>query len=258
MNFSSFIFPLILTAFSLYVLISKKESQNAFILGANEGIKSAFSLIPTLVLLLTAVSMFTASGAADLLSMLLSPVLSKVGKSNVAYSLLLQTEDPSWLYSVHQGATTVWERWTSYTHERGFGDVNMNSFNHYSFGAVMEWMYSYMAGIRSLGYAFNNVMFAPKPDMRSDGEMPVAQERIDWVKATYKSRHGLISSAWKREGDGFTYECETPVGAEFHLPLDDGKKSFTINGVEKQVSDFMAVDGCAVINLDCGKYNIKY
>ena len=189
---------------------------------------------------------------------ILCPVLSKVGKSNVAYSLLLQTEDPSWLYSVHQGATTVWERWNSYTHERGFGDVNMNSFNHYSFGAVMEWMYSYMAGIRSLGYAFNNVMFAPKPDMRSDGEMPAAQERIDWVKATYKSRHGLISSAWKREGDGFTYECETPVGAEFHLPLDDGKKSFTINGVEKQVSDFMAVDGCAVINLECGKYNIKY
>lgn len=62
----------------------------------------------------------------------------------MAYSLLLQTECPSWLYSVRQGATTIWERWNSYTLATGFGDVGMNSFNHYAYGCVGEWMYRYM------------------------------------------------------------------------------------------------------------------
>ena len=89
MNISSLIFPLILSAFSVYVLISKKDSQSAFILGANEGLRSAFSLIPTLVLLLTAVSMFTASGASEMLSNLLSPILSKGGVPSELAPLLI-------------------------------------------------------------------------------------------------------------------------------------------------------------------------
>lgn len=189
---------------------------------------------------------------------LICTTLSNVGKSNLAYSLLLQTEDPSWLYSVHQGATTVWERWNSYTHERGFGDVNMNSFNHYSFGAVMEWMYRYMVGIQSLGFAFDRVMFTPKPDMRLDSEIPAGQERITYAKGSYMSKNGPIVSLWRREDDGFTYECEAPVKAEFYLPICEAKDTFIINGIEKQIFDFKTVDGCAVIDLDCGKYSIKY
>ena len=68
----------------------------------------------------------------------LNQTLSKVGLHDTAYSLLMQYEDPSWLYSLRQGATTVWERWNSYTVEKGFGDVTMNSFNHYAYGAVAE------------------------------------------------------------------------------------------------------------------------
>lgn len=80
----------------------------------------------------------------------ISKALSDNGCSEAAYKLLQQTNYPSWLYSVEQGATTIWERLNSYTHEDGFGGNNrMNSFNHYSFGAVGAWMYNYSLGIRT-------------------------------------------------------------------------------------------------------------
>ena len=189
---------------------------------------------------------------------ILCTTLSKVGKTNIAYSLLLQTEDPSWLYSVHQGATTVWERWNSYTHEKGFGDVNMNSFNHYSFGAVMEWMYRYMVGIQSLGFAFEQVMFTPKPDMRADDELPTGQERITWAKGSYESKNGTIKSEWKREGDGFVFNCETPVSGEVHLPIIEGKNTVIVNGKQIPVDSLEIMDGCAVIKIESGKYTIEY
>ena len=189
---------------------------------------------------------------------ILCTTLSKVGKTNIAYSLLLQTKDPSWLYSVHQGATTVWERWNSYTHERGFGDVNMNSFNHYSFGAVMEWMYRYMVGIQSLGFAFEQVMFTPKPDMRADNEIPAGQERIIFAKGSYESKNGTIKSEWRREGNGFVFICETPVSGEFHLPIIDGKGTVTVNGDQIAVDSLEIIENCAVIKLESGKYTIAY
>ena len=70
----------------------------------------------------------------------LCPILTQEGYNDVAYKLLGQETYPSWLYSIKQGATTIWERWNSYTKEDGFGPVSMNSFNHYSFGSIAEWM----------------------------------------------------------------------------------------------------------------------
>ena len=78
---------------------------------------------------------------------ILNQTLTEVGLNNEAYTLLLQRNDPSWLYSIDQGATTIWERWNSYTVANGYGPVSMNSFNHYAYGIVAEWMYRYMAGI---------------------------------------------------------------------------------------------------------------
>ena len=72
------------------------------------------------------------------------PVLTDIGAADVAYDLLLQDAMPSWLYSVKNGATTIWERWNSYSIENSFGDSSMNSFNHYSYGACLEWMYKYL------------------------------------------------------------------------------------------------------------------
>jgi alpha-L-rhamnosidase len=189
---------------------------------------------------------------------ILCTTLSYVGKSNVAYSLLLQTEDPSWLYSVHQGATTVWERWNSYTIEKGFGDVDMNSFNHYSFGAVMEWMYSYMVGIRSFGFAFDSVLFTPKPDMRAEDEIPEGQERITWAKGSYNSKNGLITSEWRLEDGVYKYYFETPVKGEIFLPIVENKTEFLLNGEKNNVNAFRITDGCAVIHIEKGKYSIEY
>ena len=78
------------------------------------------------------------------------PVLSACGLNEYAYTLLLQKECPSWLFEVSMGATTVWERWNSMRADHSFGPVSMNSFNHYAFGSVAQWLYEYVAGIRPL------------------------------------------------------------------------------------------------------------
>lgn len=190
---------------------------------------------------------------------ILSKTLSEFGKNNVAYSLLLQTEDPSWLYSVHQGATTIWERWNSYTHEKGFGDVNMNSFNHYSFGAVEEWMYRFMAGIEvdTAAPAFEHLILQPKPDSRAGSELPQGQERITWVKAKYKSVKGLITSEWSFTDGVFKYSAQTPVNTTLHLPLVTDSKEFLMNGEKFNISDFKTANGCAIIELAPGVYSFE-
>ena len=77
---------------------------------------------------------------------ILLDVLSGNGAHELAVTLLLQRKEPSWLYSIDQGATTIWERWNSYTKEKGFGPVAMNSFDHYAYGAVLGWMYASLSG----------------------------------------------------------------------------------------------------------------
>ena len=134
----------------------------------------------------------------------LMDVLTECGAADVAYTLLLQHRHPSWLYSVDQGATTVWERWNSYTKAYGFGPVGMNSFNHYAYGAVLAWMYRSVAGIAadSSEPGFKKIVMSPKPD-----------RRLGWVKAQYKSAAGLVTSAWRYEGDEWLWEFTVPEGA---------------------------------------------
>ena len=137
-------------------------------------------------------------------------VLVECGAVDVAYTLLLQHKNPSWLYSVDQGATTVWERWNSYTKKDGFGPVGMNSFNHYAYGAVLAWMYRTVAGIAtdSSKPGFRRIVMAPKPD-----------RRLGWAKAEYKSVAGLIKSAWRYEGNEWIWEFSVPKGATASVTL---------------------------------------
>lgn len=131
--------------------------------------------------------------------------LSDFGHSDIAYSLLLRTEYPSWLYPVTKGATTTWEHWDGIMENGDFWSENMNSFNHYLYGAVVDWIYTVAAGIRTVeeypGYA--KVKIAPIPD-----------ERLDWLTVSFESRYGQIRSAWKKDGTCWCYEIETPVEAE--------------------------------------------
>ena len=94
--------------------------------------------------------------------------------------------------------------------------------------------------------------------MRSDSELPAGQERITWVKGSYRSRYGLIVSEWKRIESGFLFECETPVSAKFYLPILPDKNNFTLNGKQMNTAEFNIIDGCYVIDLESGKHAIEY
>lgn len=128
--------------------------------------------------------------------------LSKYGYRDIAYGLLLREEYPSWLYSVNKGATTIWEHWDGIMEDGSFWSTEMNSFNHYAYGAVADWIYEEAAGINPVEAApgFAKVRIEPKPD-----------KRIDWLEATIDTRQGLVRSCWKFEGDKIKYEIDTPV-----------------------------------------------
>lgn len=150
---------------------------------------------------------------------ILNQTLSEIGESDMAYNLLLQRDNPSWLYSIDQGATTIWERWNSYTIKDGFGDASMNSFNHYAYGAVVEWMYAYMTGIKTEEAGFRNIIIEPQPDFRKI--LPKGQEHITEVTAQYASINGLIKSHWKIRGKNIEYKISIPANttAKFIVPI---------------------------------------
>ena len=136
--------------------------------------------------------------------------LTELGEAEHAYSLLLSHGFPSWLYSVDQGATTVWERWNSYTKKDGFGPVDMNSFNHYAYGSVLAWMFRHAAGIASdpATPGFRKLHLAPKPD-----------RRLGFMKASYRSAAGLIRSEWHYEGEEWIWSFTVPEGATADVVL---------------------------------------
>ena len=188
---------------------------------------------------------------------ILNEVLAEFGENNLAYSLLLQTENPSWLYSIYQGATTIWERWNSYTKATGFGNVAMNSFNHYAYGAIQEWMYRHIAGIETTEAApgFAHPILQPKPDTRTPAEIPEGQELIKWAKTSFESVNGLIVSNWDTT-DGFVYECTVPVATTLRLPILTAAETYTVNGVEKKFADGKVCSRChcLVVELEPGSY----
>ena len=141
---------------------------------------------------------------------ILMATLTENGMVDIAYTLLFQRKNPSWLYSVDNGATTIWERWNSYTIESGMGPSGMNSFNHYAYGAVCEWIWETAAGIASdpANPGFKHIIMKPVPD-----------KRLGSVDAEFNSAAGLIKSAWKYEGDKWIWEFTIPEGANASVTL---------------------------------------
>jgi alpha-L-rhamnosidase len=144
---------------------------------------------------------------------LLMPVLSKVGRNDVAYRILLQETYPGWLYSIRQGATTMWERWNSYTHTDGFGPVGMNSFNHYAYGAVGEWLYAVIAGIDAGAPGFKKILIQPQPG-----------GGLTWAKGRLDSPYGVIATEWKLDGDNFTLAATIPANTTATVLLPNGER----------------------------------
>jgi alpha-L-rhamnosidase len=177
-------------------------------------------------------------------------VLSQNGRSDIAYALLKQTTWPSWLYSVTQGATTIWERWDGWTHDKGFQDPSMNSFNHYAYGAIGEWLYAVVGGIdldpERPGY--KHIIMRPQPG----GDLTSATAEL-------RSVYGPIRSAWTLEQGTFDWQITIPANttATVYVPAADvsavtegGQPARDAAGVT-----FMRMEnGRAVFNVESGTY----
>lgn len=150
---------------------------------------------------------------------ILMPTLSENGMSDIAWELLFQRKNPSWIYSIDNGATTIWERWNSYMIDKGMGPKGMNSFNHYAYGVVCEWIWETAAGIASdpANPGFRHIIMKPVPD-----------KRLGYLKAEYHSASGVIKSAWKYEGDNWIWEFSVPDGctATVTLPGETQSKEY--------------------------------
>jgi alpha-L-rhamnosidase len=189
----------------------------------------------------------------------LLPVLTSVGEHDLAVKHFQSRKFPSWGYEVEQGATTIWERWNSYTKDKGFGgkqNAEMNSFAHYAFGAVCEWMMRTLAGIDTDGPGFQRIIIRPSPP--SPGSNP-EREPINWVKAHYDSTHGRIVCNWRRTPGVFELETTIPANttATVYLPAnsadgvtESGKSLGQAAGVK-----FLRMEGDrAVLAVESGAY----
>ena len=147
---------------------------------------------------------------------ILMATLTENGMSDLAYELLFQRKNPSWLYSIDNGATTIWERWNSYMIEHGMGPKGMNSFNHYAYGCVCEWIWETAAGISSdpAEPGFKHIIMKPVPD-----------KRLGHLEAEYNSASGVIKSAWRYEGDKCIWEFTVPEGSRASVTLPGSVES---------------------------------
>lgn len=141
-------------------------------------------------------------------------VLTKIGRNDVAFRLLHNKTFPSWLFPVSNGATTIWERWDGWTPENGFQSAGMNSFAHYAYGAVMQWVFENVGGIKLAEAGFDTIQIAPAID-----------PNLEYATTTYESIHGTIKTDWRKE-DGYLYlTVTTPPNtqAKIQVPTPSGK-----------------------------------
>ena len=191
--------------------------------------------------------------------------LTANGQSDLALRLFQSRKFPSWGYEVEQGATSVWERWDSFTKEHGFDGANgknnaaMNSFSHYSFGSVMQWGFQTLAGIDTDGPGYQRIIIRPNPPSPGAAGEP---KPIDWVKAHYDSIHGRIASEWRTNGADFELHTTIPANttATVFLPAKDAA-SATEGG--KPLADAPGVKllrsepGYVVLAVESGTYHFQ-
>jgi alpha-L-rhamnosidase len=180
-------------------------------------------------------------------------VLSDNHNHDMAFRLFLNEDYPSWLYAVKLGATTIWERWNSLLPDGTISDLTMNSFNHYSYGSIMEWVYRNVAGLRPLEEApgFRRVRLAPQPD-----------SRLKWIKVGLESAAGRYESEWAIQEDGkLAFHFRVPFNASALLVLPDARlEDVSVSGAPLGQSGlFVRQDGAAVsIELPAGAWDFVY
>ncbi len=181
---------------------------------------------------------------------LLCQVLSDYGYLDEAYMLLNRKEYPSWLYPVTKGATTIWERWDGIKPDGSFQDKGMNSFNHYAYGAIGEWMYRVSAGIdidpQQPGY--KHILIQPRPG-----------GGLTFVKASVHSMYGQVASAWEIKDGKFTLRVEIPANTTATVRLPKAKlEQVTENGTpflaSPGVSHALQLEDAVTAELGSGVY----
>ena len=125
--------------------------------------------------------------------------LAKIGRDDIAYRLIYNDTFPSWGFSIRHGATSIWERWNGWTPEEGFGDPGMNSFAHYSFGAVYQWMVENIGGIRASEPGYRHILIAPMPD-----------DKLSYAATSVETIRGRVSTAWRKSRGQFTLNVTIP------------------------------------------------
>lgn len=180
-------------------------------------------------------------------------VLSDSGHPDLAYTLLLNKDYPSWLYAVKLGATTIWERWNSVLPDGRISGSHMNSLNHYAYGSILEWMYRHMAGINPIEEqpGFKQVRMAPQPDYR-----------LEFVKASLNSAAGRYESEWRlKEDGGLWFRFAIPFDATATVELPDALiENVAANGKSLKDAGLPSEqDGSAVhVRLTSGTYEFEY
>ena len=177
---------------------------------------------------------------------ILGEELTKAGLNELAYGLLFNEEYPGWLYEVKLGATTIWERWNSMLEDGSVSSTGMNSFNHYSYGSIVEWMYAYVAGIRQAedSIGFRHVCISP-----------VVDARLGHVDARYQSAMGLWKTSWKAVDDNhLEFRVTVPFGCQADVALPYAPES--LYG-DKENAIFAHVED-GVCRLEAGSYSVTY
>jgi alpha-L-rhamnosidase len=184
---------------------------------------------------------------------LLCKTLSDQGYDDLAFMLLNRKDYPGWLYPVTQGATTIWERWDGQKPDGTFQSVGMNSFNHYAYGAIGEWLYTYVAGIQidNDNPGYKHFFLAPHPG-----------GGLTNVNATFESIHGEIKSAWKIDGENMVYEVEVPANTTATVILPTASiDNISINAAslkDDKSKGAQQVGKAVQLNLGSGNYSFNY
>lgn len=177
-------------------------------------------------------------------------VLTRFGYTDVAYDLLLQEEYPSWLYPVKMGATTIWERWDGMKPDSTFQTPGMNSFNHYAYGAIGDWMYRTVAGLQEASPGYKKIAIAPQPG-----------GKLTSASAELKTIYGTAKSSWKTEKGIFKFDVIIPANttATVTLPQATGKK-VTEQGkdIAQQKLKSESKDKDLILTLGSGTYHFEY
>jgi len=178
----------------------------------------------------------------------LLPALTAVGRNDIAYRLLQNEDYPSWGYEIGKGATTIWERWNTIMPDGSFGPVEMNSFNHYAYGAVGEWMYRTMAGVSAAAPGYAKSLIAPQPG-----------QGVGAVDFSLQTPYGTVRSDWRTTSDGIVLNATVPgnTTATVRIPAtsrwavtEGGRPAEDVEGVR-----FVEVrDGAVVLEVASGSY----